>query len=117
MKNILQTLYQFGVTVILNGHAHNYERFAPQNPEGTRDAIRGFRQFIVGTGGVPLRPLKHRHHNSEVFWADSFGVLKLNLYPQHYTWEFIPVDEGHPRDRGKGKCVIPSTSKVVLEQM
>ena len=58
MKNILQTLYTFGVTVILTAHAHDYERFALQNPEEARDLARGFRQFVVGTGGAPLRPLK-----------------------------------------------------------
>ena len=113
MKNILQTLYDFGATVVLAGHAHHYERFAPQNPEGKKDPIRGFRQFIVGTGGVPLRPLKKRHINSEVFQADVFGVLRLDLYSHHYAWEFIPVKDRQPYDMGKGTCVTPSNLDVL----
>jgi hypothetical protein len=105
MKNILETLYRFGVTVGLNGHAHNYERFAPQNPDGAMDLSRGFRQFVVGTGGVPLRPLKMRQPNSEVFQAEAYGVLRLNLYPHDYSWQFIPVKEGQPSDNGTGTCI------------
>lgn len=105
MKNILETLYHFGVTVVLNGHAHNYERFAPQNPAGNRDLSRGFRQFVVGTGGVPLRPLKIRQPNSEFFQAEAYGVLRLELYPHDYSWQFIPVKEDQPSDRGTGTCI------------
>jgi len=105
MKPMLKTLYQFGVTVVLNGHAHNYERFAPQNPDGGRDLARGFRQFVVGTGGVPLRPLKTRQPNSEVFQAKTYGVLRLDLYSHHYVWKFLPVIDVRPYDMGTGPCV------------
>jgi len=116
MKNILRTLYTFGVTVVLTGHAHHYERFAPQNPEGVRDRSRGFRQFVVGTGGVSLRPLEKRHENSEAFQADSYGVLRLDLYPNHYSWQFLPVGEEQPYDVGTGTCVTPSRPEPLLEQ-
>ena len=116
MKNILRTLYKFGVTVILTGHAHHYERFAPQNPEGGRDLIRGFRQFVVGTGGVPLRPLKKRHRNSENFQADSFGVLRLDLHPNHYVWKFLSVDKVQPYDKGKGRCITPPKPKALQQR-
>jgi len=112
MKNILQTLYTFGVTVILTAHAHDYERFAHQNSEGARDRARGFRQFVVGTGGAPLRPLKKRLDNSEVFRADSFGVLRLDLYPQRYSWQFLPVGKDQPDDMGTDRCATPSRAKA-----
>lgn len=106
MKNILQTLYAAGVSVVLNGHDHNYERFGLQNPEGVLDPARGFRAFVVGTGGAPLYPLKIRHKNSKAFRSDTFGVLKLDLYPDRYAWAFLPVGEP-PFDAGTGSCVMP----------
>lgn len=50
MKPILQNLYAAGVSVVLTGHDHTYERFALQNPEGDLDSSRGFRAFVVGRG-------------------------------------------------------------------
>ena len=35
-----------------NAHDHNYQRFAPQDPEGRADPDRGIREFVVGTGGA-----------------------------------------------------------------
>ena len=114
MKSILETLYARGVSVILTGHAHDYERFAPQNPEGVKDLYRGFRQFVVGTGGAPLRPLKKRIDNSEAFRADSFGVLRLDLDSQNYSWQFLPIEGGEPYDVGSGSCVSLSKPKTLI---
>ncbi len=107
MKNMLQTLYDRGVSVVLKGHAHDYERFALQNPEGGLDPARGFRAFVVGTGGAPLRPIEQRVNNSEVFRADRFGVLKMELYSDRYTWAFSPVGGEPFFDAGTGSCVVP----------
>jgi len=107
MKNIVQTLYARGVSVVLTGHDHDYERFALQNAVGELDSARGFRAFVVGTGGAPLRPLKTRQKNSEFFQADTFGVLKLELYSDRYAWEFLPVGGTPPLDTGTGSCVLP----------
>ncbi len=108
MKHILEILYEAGVSVVLTGHDHHYERFAPQNPSGSIDPLRGFRNFVIGTGGRSLRPLKKRHENSEVFRADTFGVLRLDLYSNYYTWQFLPVKEEKPSDMGAGICVNTS---------
>ncbi len=51
MQPIWQALYAAGVDVVLNGHDHNYERFAPQDATGRADPERGIREFVVGTGG------------------------------------------------------------------
>jgi len=110
MKNMLRTLYNAGVSVVLAAHAHDYERFARQNPDGGLDPTRGFRSFVVGTGGAPLRPMKTLHQNSEAFRADSFGVLKLSLYPDRYDWAFLPVGDEPPIDAGTGSCVVPKKS-------
>lgn len=108
MKNILQTLYTAGVSVVLSGHDHSYERFALQNPDAVLGPTRGLRAFVVGTGGAPLDALKERHKNSETFRSDVFGVLKLDLYPDRYVWAFLPVGGEPPFDSGTGYCVIPN---------
>ena len=54
MRDVWRTLYEFDVDVVINGHDHTYERFAPQDPIGLPSAARGIREFVVGTGGAPL---------------------------------------------------------------
>jgi hypothetical protein len=100
-----QALYDFGADVILNGHEHNYERFAPQNPAGVADPARGIRQFVIGLGGRSLYAFGRPIANSEVRYNDTYGVLKLTLHPGSYDWEFIPVAGGTFTDSGSGVCV------------
>jgi acid phosphatase type 7 len=76
----------------LNGHAHHYERFAPQRPDQMPHPA-GLRQFIVGTGGRKLHGRTKHTPNSEHARFDVFGILKLTLEPELYTWEFIDVDD------------------------
>jgi hypothetical protein len=99
-----QALYELGAEVVLAGHDHNYERFAPQTPDGVRDDARGIRQFVVGTGGTGFRSVGTPIANSETTNDDTFGVLKLTLSPGAYTWEFVPVAGGSYRDAGAGTC-------------
>lgn len=107
MKDLWRVLYEFGVDVVVNGHDHNYERFAPQGPNGNADATRGIREFIVGTGGAHLRSIKGQQANSEVRDDATWGVLKLTLHPTSYDWEFLPVAGGTFRDNGSASCVPP----------
>jgi hypothetical protein len=103
-NGLFKILYQRGASVLISGHEHIYERFAPQNPEGNPDA-KGVRQFIAGTGGAPLYKIGAVKPNSEVRDTTSHGVLKLTLHASKYDWEFIPVDGQTFRDRGSGGCV------------
>ena len=105
MFYILRTIYDFGVSIVLTAHDHHYERFAPQDPNGNLDFSHGFRQFVVGTGGGTLRPLQHSQKNSEAFRSDTFGILKLNLYPDRYSWQFMPTEEEQPYDVGTTSCL------------
>jgi hypothetical protein len=41
MKPFWDDLYAAGTDVVLNGHDHDYERFAPQSPDGVADPARG----------------------------------------------------------------------------
>jgi len=105
MQAIWQVLYEFGVDVVVNGHAHSYERFAPQNPDGKLDVERGIRQFVVGTGGARLRRFHATHANSEVRNNSTWGVLKLTLHAAGYDWEFVPARNGIFHDAGSARCV------------
>jgi hypothetical protein len=102
-------LYQHGVDLVLNGSAHDYERFAPQDPNGVRDDFYGIREFVVGTGGNGTYPLGTREPNSQVFSASSYGVLKLTLHRAGYSWRFVPVADGRTHggsftDSGTASC-------------
>ena len=102
---IWQALYDNYADVVINGHDHDYERFAPQTPDGTLDTVRGIREFVVGTGGNSLyswpgNPIA----NSEVRSDVSYGVIKMTLWPTTYDWQFVPVAGGAFTDQGTGAC-------------
>jgi hypothetical protein len=99
-----QALYDANADVVVNGHDHDYERFAPQTPDAAPDAKRGIREFVAGTGGKNQRPFVAPHANSEVRNADGFGVLKLTLRPGSYDWQFIPEAGKTFTDSGSGTC-------------
>ena len=104
MADLFRTLVDRGASIVLSGHAHNYERFAPQDADGQPDA-NGARLFVVGTGGADLREMKTEQANSEVFQARTWGVLKLVLFEGRYSWEFVSAAGGGGfRDSGAGAC-------------
>jgi hypothetical protein len=103
MLPISRVLFEHGVDVVLNGHDHNYERFAPQDDLGRHDPQRGIRQFVVGTGGTSLRPFEQIRPNSEAR-AGAWGVLRLTLRPGRYDWDFLSVAGGSLSDSGSGQC-------------
>jgi hypothetical protein len=82
-------LYIAHADVVINGHDHDYERFARQKPDGTT-STNGIREFVVGTGGRGLRGFARVKHNSLVRNASTFGVLKLTLHATSYDWKFVP---------------------------
>ena len=102
-------LYAAGADIVLNGHDHNYERFAPQDPFGTADPQLGIREFVVGTGGKSLRSTGAPQPNSEVRNSATFGVLRLTLHATSYDWRFVPVAGSTFTDVGTGSCQSAST--------
>jgi hypothetical protein len=96
-------LYDADADLIVNGHDHDYERFAPQAPDGTADPERGIREFVVGTGGAALRDFPRTAPNSELRASVSHGVIVLTLRPTGYEWQFVPT-EGRFSDRGAAAC-------------
>jgi acid phosphatase type 7 len=104
MKAFWDDLYAAGADVVLNGHDHDYERFAPQTPNGAADPARGIREFVVGTGGKSQRGFHQPLPTTEIRSNSTFGVLQLTLHAQGYDWRFIPVAGGEFTDSGTGRC-------------
>jgi hypothetical protein len=104
IKPFWHALYAAHADVVVNGHDHDYERFAPQDADGKADAKRGIREFVAGTGGKNHRPFGEAHPNSERREADTFGVLKLTLREGGYDWQFIPEKGKIFTDSGSGIC-------------
>jgi hypothetical protein len=99
-----EALYDAGADVVIVGHDHTYERFAPQTPSGAPDRARGIRQFVAGTGGAAHYKFRGTVPNSAVRDNTSWGVLRLTLRPNGYDWKFIPVAGATFTDAGTGEC-------------
>jgi hypothetical protein len=104
LRAFWQDLYDAHADLVLAGHEHSYERFAPQNPEGNPDPDHGIREIVVGTGGRSHTPLGFAKPNSEVRDDRTYGVLKLTLSLGKYRWEFIPIAGSKFHDSGTGSC-------------
>lgn len=105
VQSLWQALLDAGAEIVVNGHDHHYERFAPQDANGNLDRGGGIRQYIVGTGGAGWRiPPAGRAANSEALLSGVYGVLHLTLYPGGYAWQFIPEPGSPVIDFGSGAC-------------
>jgi len=103
VRPLWDDLYAAGAEVVVNGHDHDYERFAPQSPAGVATS-RGIREFVVGTGGVGHYPFGLVRANSQVRNASAFGVLRLTLHATGYDWRFLPAAGATFSDAGSGSC-------------
>lgn len=94
---------EYGSELVVSGHDHAYERFAPQDGDGSPDP-EGIRQFVVGIGGSDLRDFGIIKPNSEIRDNSTHGVILFRLFPDRYEWEFIPVEGGKFTDSGSEPC-------------
>ncbi len=93
-----------GVDVLLVGHNHLYQRWAPQDGAGNADPS-GIRQFTVGTGGRSLYPFgpDPRPANLQMTQNKSFGVLQMTLHAGSYDYAWVSVPgEAAFTDGGSG---------------
>jgi hypothetical protein len=104
VKKLWEALYEANTEVVLSGHEHIYERFAPQRPDAVADSVNGIRQFTVGTGGASHVAFGTIHPNSQVRNSTAYGVLKLTLHSNSYDWQFIPVAGQTFTDSGTTVC-------------
>jgi hypothetical protein len=104
MQPMYQDLYDAGADLVLSGHDHDYERFAPQDAVGRADSARGLREFVVGTGGRSHHAWGTVQPSSQVRDNRSFGVALLTLRPGAYDWRFVPAAGDAFVDAGSGAC-------------
>jgi hypothetical protein len=106
-------LHQAGAELVLSGHSHDYERFAPKDAQG-RASPTGIRQFVVGTGGAFMTGLgTSRVSGSQVAQNTTFGVLELTLHPSSYDWRFVPIAGSRWTDSGSGQCHGPGGAPLM----
>ena len=90
------SLVNAGAELVINGHSHQYERFAPK---------QGMLEVIVGTGGTGMHPFASPvATGSEVRNASDHGVLELTLDPGGYSGRFIPIAGKSFTDSFAGTC-------------
>jgi acid phosphatase type 7 len=110
VKPFWDMLYSSGADVILSGHAHRYERHAPRNPDGQLDPTNGIRQFVVGTGGEPggseidTTQVPNYQEPLDIVQIGTFGIIKLDLGANSYSWTFVPIAGQTFTDSGSGQC-------------
>jgi hypothetical protein len=105
MAPLFKLLYNHRAEIVLSGHDHNYERFAPTDPAGNPDPANGLRHWVVGTGGVGLRPFKiAAWPTTDVRDDTAHGVLRLDLYAGGYDWQFLTTSDNPFTDTGSAAC-------------
>jgi 3',5'-cyclic AMP phosphodiesterase CpdA len=103
--DIWRALYEFKADLVLTGHDHTYERFAPQDPDAGADPAKGLRQFVIGTGGATLYSFGAARANSEFRGSGSHGIVKFVLDDGTYSWQFLATPGGQVTDQGTASCV------------
>lgn len=97
----VRVLDRYNVPLLLSGHQHGYERFFPQNADGTRNWRTGTQQFVVGTAGIGFYDWTGRARNSVTRQSSAYGWLRLVLHPDgHYAWRFVRVAGASYADSG-----------------
>lgn len=92
MADVWNALYDARADVVLAGHEHNYQQFAPMNKEGVLDRDRGIRSFVVGTGGMTSFYLGLADVHLDAFEDAVLGrnaVLLLTLGQGEYSWRLV----------------------------
>jgi len=104
VRPLFQDLYNAKADLLVVGHAHTYERFAPQDANGNLDLTNGIIQIVAGTGGDSHGAFTTIAANSLVRNNDTFGVLKLTLHASSFDWQFIPIAGQTFTDSGTQAC-------------
>jgi hypothetical protein len=98
------SLYEAGAEIVLAGHDHGYERFAPMNAAGSLAPGRGIVSFVVGTGGRDLYEFHDIISTSRRRDATTWGVLQLTLSEGAWSSRFVPVAGKSFTDTASGAC-------------
>jgi hypothetical protein len=99
---IWQILAQHHVTVALNGHDHDYQRWVPLDASGSPSAA-GVTEFVSGAGGHGHQ--KQVSTDSRLAASDftDFGALRLALGSSGASYQFVTTS-GATADSGSIPC-------------
>ncbi len=92
-----QELYKVKADLVLSGHDHHYERFAPAEPERRARPTNGIVSIVGGMAGASSTPIENVQPNSQVRLRGFYGVVKLNLTDTTFNWQMVQ-DNGKVRD-------------------
>jgi acid phosphatase type 7 len=101
-----------GLEIVIAGHNHQYERFAPMDCAGQASPA-GARSFVIGSGGNGLYDFRKTQPGSEFRNNTDFGVLKLDLYENSYEWEFIASGRGDAATAEAGQILDKGSQETV----
>ncbi|GAA2065984.1 hypothetical protein GCM10009801_11880 [Streptomyces albiaxialis] len=103
-KPVWDILYENGAELVLNGHDHHYERFAPQTPDAEADKDKGIVEVVGGVGGANPYDIQDEQPNSEKRISGSFGVLKFDFGDSSFSWDFVNADGGTEDSSPEYQC-------------
>ncbi|HEX8105973.1 MAG TPA: DNRLRE domain-containing protein [Solirubrobacteraceae bacterium] len=101
---LTQALYESRVDLLFAGHAHIYERFAPQTPQGAVDTVNGLTQFTVGTGGRSEASVASIYEPNSRARTSALGALRLGLHSDYYDYKFVAAPGESFSDSGSAVC-------------
>lgn len=90
--------------LVLSGHDHDYERYVPMNADGEADPAKGMTQMVAGTGGASHYKFHNPEPTSAVRITGRPGVLRLQLLPEAFVWQFLQAPDGEILDSGTTEC-------------
>jgi hypothetical protein len=105
LSGIWTLLAQYGVTIVLNGHDHDYQRWVPLDGSGN-PSPGGITEFVVGSAGHGIQDIVNT--DSRVAYSNdttpaAFGVLLLQLSQGSASFSYQSTD-GSTLDSGVIPC-------------
>jgi hypothetical protein len=109
LSSIWSLLAQYGVTMVLNGHDHDYQRWVPLDGTG-QPSPTGITEFVVGSAGHGIQTIT-KTDNRVAYSNDTapaaFGVLVLQLSQSSASFTYQNTN-GSALDSGIIPCVNAS---------
>jgi hypothetical protein len=103
LVDIWKLMAQYHVTLVLNGHDHEYQRWVPLDGNA-QPSPDGMTEFIVGTGGHSLTPFVTSDNRVAASMQKVFGALRLQLNPTSADFSYMRADTGAVVDSGTVSC-------------
>lgn len=102
LVDVWKLLAQYHVTLVLNGHDHEYQRWVPLDGN-SQPSDTGMTEFVVGTGGHSLTTFVTSDNRVAFSMEKQFGALRLQLNPTSADFAYIN-SAGATIDSGTVSC-------------